>query len=252
MAAGRRKRAARAAVDLTGDLDVGTGALDPPGPQGLASDRRTATAADAICRAIDLVIGASALVVLSPALAVIAIAIRLQSPGPALFRQRRVGRDRRPFTVVKFRTMRIDASHDAHRRFVEALIAGEAPPPPATGGPRYKMARDDRITTVGRFLRRTSLDELPQLWNVLRGEMSLVGPRPPIPYEVERYPSHWFGRFAVKPGMTGLWQVSGRCELTPAQMIELDLDYARRRSPLLNLWILARTVPAVLSLRGAS
>jgi lipopolysaccharide/colanic/teichoic acid biosynthesis glycosyltransferase len=107
------------------------------------------------------------------------------------------------------------------------------------------------VTRVGRVLRRSSLDELPQLWNVLRGEMSLVGPRPAIPYEVEHYPPHWFARFAVKPGITGMWQVSGRSEVTLEEMVRLDVDYAGRRSLGLNLWILARTVPAVLGARGA-
>jgi lipopolysaccharide/colanic/teichoic acid biosynthesis glycosyltransferase len=162
-----------------------------------------------------------------------------------------VGRSLRPFTVNKFRTMRQGASHEQHRQFVQSLIAGEQPPTVA-GKPRFKLASDNRITRVGRLLRKTSLDELPQLWNVLRGDMSLVGPRPPIIYEVERYPAHWFTRFEVKPGMTGLWQVSGRCELTLAQMIELDIEYVRRRSLRTNLWILVRTVPAVLTRRGAS
>jgi lipopolysaccharide/colanic/teichoic acid biosynthesis glycosyltransferase len=134
---------------------------------------------------------------------------------------------------------------------VLSLIAGEQPES-RDGNPRFKLAGDERVTRVGRLLRRTSLDELPQLWNVLRGDMSLVGPRPPIPYEVEHYPAHWFPRFAVKPGLTGLWQVSGRSELTLEQMVALDIEYVQRRSPLLNLSILARTVPAVLSTRGAS
>ncbi len=120
------------------------------------------------------------------------------------------------------------------------------------GKPQFKLAGDDRITRVGRFLRSSSLDELPQLWNVLRGDMSLVGPRPPIPYEVDHYPAHWFRRFEVKPGITGLWQVSGRCELTLEQMIELDVEYVERRSLRLNVWILLRTLPAVLTSRGAS
>ena len=114
------------------------------------------------------------------------------------------------------------------------------------------MANDDRVTRVGRFLRKSSLDELPQLWNVLRGDMSLVGPRPPIPYEVEHYPPHWFERFAVKPGMTGLWQVSGRSELTLEEMIALDVEYARSRSLWLNVKILLRTVPVVFVGRGAA
>jgi lipopolysaccharide/colanic/teichoic acid biosynthesis glycosyltransferase len=130
-----------------------------------------------------------------------------------------------------------------HRDYMLALIESGTPAP--------KLAGDARVTRFGNFLRRTSLDELPQLWNVLRGDMSLVGPRPPIPYEVEHYPPHWFARFEVKPGVTGLWQVSGRSEVSLEEMIELDVEYVRRRSVLLNLWILVRTVPAVLSMRGA-
>ena len=138
--------------------------------------------------------------------------------------------------------MTAGASHDRHREFVHSLIAGTTPPP-VEGKPQFKLAGDDRITRVGRFLRSSSLDELPQFWNVLRGDMSLVGPRPPIPYEVDHYPAHWFRRFEVKPGITGLWQVSGRCELTLEQMIELDVEYVERRSLRLNVWILLRTLP---------
>ncbi|MGO9972304.1 MAG: sugar transferase [Solirubrobacteraceae bacterium] len=175
----------------------------------------------------------------------------MESDGPVIFRQVRLGRSRRPFTVNKFRAMHDGASHDVHREFVLGLISGEQPPPSDTG-PRFKLNRDARVTRVGSVLRRTSLDELPQLWNVIRGEMSLVGPRPRIPYEVEHYRPHWFGRFAVKPGVTGLWKVSGRCELKIEEMIDLDLEYVRRRSLRLNIWILLRTVPAIVTLRGAS
>jgi len=198
---------------------------------------------DFACRALDLTATVVLLVLLTPALLLIALAIRLDSPGPVLFRQRRVGRLRRSFMVAKFRTMQHGANHDVHRDYMLALIESGTPAP--------KLAGDARVTRVGAFLRRTSLDELPQLWNVLRGEMSLVGPRPPIPYEVEHYPAHWFERFLVKPGVTGLWQVSGRSEVSLEEMIELDVDYVRRRSVLLNIWILLRTAPAVLSMRGA-
>jgi lipopolysaccharide/colanic/teichoic acid biosynthesis glycosyltransferase len=183
------------------------------------------------------------LLLLAPILVLLALIIKLDSPGPVIFRQRRVGLDQAPFMVAKFRTMRQDADHDVHRDYVLALIASGTTAP--------KLAGDTRVTRVGKLLRKTSLDELPQLWNVLRGDMSLVGPRPPIPYEVEHYPPHWFARFAVKPGVTGLWQVSGRSEVSLEQMIELDIDYVRRRSPWFNAWILLRTVPAVLSARGA-
>jgi lipopolysaccharide/colanic/teichoic acid biosynthesis glycosyltransferase len=183
--------------------------------------RGTTRAGDVACRALDLALASIVLIVLAPVMALIAIAIKLDSSGPVLFRQRRVGRRQKPFEVNKFRTMTHGASHDVHREFVLSLINGEDQPERGDGGPRFKLASDARVTRVGRFLRRSSLDELPQLWNVLRGEMSLVGPRPPIPYEVEHYPPHWFERFAVKPGITGLWQVSGRCELTVEQMIDL-------------------------------
>jgi lipopolysaccharide/colanic/teichoic acid biosynthesis glycosyltransferase len=208
-------------------------------------------AVDCGCRVLDVVIAGALLLLLSPAMLLMALAIRLDSPGPALYRQRRLGRRLQPFTVVKFRTMRDGVGHDQHRAFVLELIAG-AVPEQNGDGPRFKLNRDSRVTRLGHYLRRSSLDELPQLWNVLRGQMSLVGPRPPISYEVENYPAHWFPRFAVKPGVTGLWQVSGRSELTLEEMIQLDLEYVRRRSPWLNLWILARTVPVVLSRRGAS
>ena len=206
---------------------------------------------DAYCRALDIGLSVVLLLLLAPIFALIGLAIRFDSAGPVLFRQRRFGRDLKPFQVTKFRTMHHGADHASHRTFVLGLIAGDHPERP-NGGPKFKMVGDERVTRLGSVLRRSSLDELPQLWNVLRGDMSLVGPRPPIPYEVEHYPAHWFARFAVKPGVTGLWQVSGRSELALEEMIRLDVDYARRRSLWLNLWILARTIPAVLSGRGAS
>jgi lipopolysaccharide/colanic/teichoic acid biosynthesis glycosyltransferase len=190
------------------------------------------------------------LVILLPLMLLIATAIQIESPGPVFFRQRRLGRSMEPFTVNKFRTMREGVSPEVHREFVLGLIAG-GKPTCADGKPLFKLREDSRVTRVGGILRRTSLDELPQLFNVLRGEMSLVGPRPPIRYEVENYPSHWFARFAVKPGMTGLWQVSGRGQLSLEEMIALDVEYIRRRSVWLNVWILLRTMPAVLSMRGA-
>jgi lipopolysaccharide/colanic/teichoic acid biosynthesis glycosyltransferase len=204
------------------------------------------------CRTLDVLGAAVILIVLTPLFLVIAAAIRLDSPGHVVFRQRRVGARRRPFTVNKFRTMRVDAEHEIHRTFVLRLINADGEVERSAERPFFKLSEDGRVTRVGRFLRRSSLDELPQLWNVLRGDMSLVGPRPAIPYEVEHYPPHWFARFAVKPGMTGLWQVSGRSELALEEMIRLDVEYIRRRSLRLNLWILLRTVPAVLFARGAA
>jgi len=232
---------------------MGTAATDRPDVvvQAIPARALASPVAELACRSLDVVVASLILALLSPVLLLVAAAIRLESGGPAVFRQQRLGRSLAPFTLNKFRTMRQGVSHDIHREFVLALIAGERPPE-GSSGPRFKLNDDARVTRVGRILRRTSLDELPQLWNVVRGEMSLVGPRPPIPYEVERYPAHWFGRFAVKPGVTGLWQVSGRSELTLEEMITLDIEYVERRSLRLNIWILLRTVPAVISLRGAS
>jgi lipopolysaccharide/colanic/teichoic acid biosynthesis glycosyltransferase len=223
----------------------------PSGLANVSAPGRGARLGEALWRTIELALSVSLLVLLLPVLVLIAVAVRLDSAGPALFRQRRVGRELKPFIVNKFRTMHDGVSHDAHRAFVLGLIAGKHPEP-RKKGPRFKLVGDERVTRVGRLLRRSSLDELPQLWNVVRGDMSLVGPRPSIPYEVEHYPPHWSARFAVKPGLTGLWQVSGRSELTLEQMAALDTEYVRRRSLWLNLSILARTVPVVLSARGAS
>jgi lipopolysaccharide/colanic/teichoic acid biosynthesis glycosyltransferase len=232
---------------------MGTTAIDrtqsPPGEIPHAGSG--AWPVELSCRILDLLVAAVMLALLLPLMLAIAIAIRLDSGGPVLFRQRRVGRGQSPFTVTKFRTMRQGASHKVHQEFVLELIAGKVPAQ-REDGPRFKLASDPRVTRVGRFLRKSSLDELPQLWNVLIGDMSLVGPRPPIPYEVDHYPRHWFGRFGVKPGVTGLWQVNGRSEIPLEEMIKLDLEYVRRRSLWLNIWILLRTIPAVLSLRGAS
>jgi lipopolysaccharide/colanic/teichoic acid biosynthesis glycosyltransferase len=198
---------------------------------------------DVACRVLDVVATLAIAILLTPLMLAIALLIKVDSRGPVFFRQHRVGLHRRQFLVAKFRTMHHGADHDVHRDYMLALIESGTPAPKLTG--------DSRVTRVGRFLRRTSLDELPQLWNVLRGEMSLVGPRPAIPYEVDQYPPHWFARFAVKPGVTGLWQVSGRSEVSLEQMIQLDVEYARRRSLWLNAWIMLRTVPAVLTARGA-
>lgn len=217
----------------------------------VGADRRPKQAVDLLCRTLDVCLSVVLLVLVLPLSALIAVAIRLDSPGPVLFRQRRFGRDQKPFVVTKFRTMHHGVGHETHRSFVLGLIAGDHPERP-DGGPKFKMVEDERVTRVGRLLRHSSLDELPQLWNVLRGDMSLVGPRPPIAYEVEHYPPHWFARFAVKPGLTGLWQVSGRSELALEEMVRLDIEYTHRRSLWLNLWILVRTVPAVLRGRGAS
>jgi lipopolysaccharide/colanic/teichoic acid biosynthesis glycosyltransferase len=201
-------------------------------------------------RMVDVVLAAAIVLLLSPLLIAVAIAIRLDSSGSALFRQRRVGFGEREFTLFKFRSMRSDADPRGHREYVTALINGKE----ANGGRKdlYKLAVDDRITPIGRWIRKWSLDELPQLFNVIAGDMALVGPRPAIPYEVAEYPSWYLERFSVKPGLTGLWQVSGRNERTYEEMVRLDIEYAERRSLWLDLSILARTPLTVLARRGAA
>jgi lipopolysaccharide/colanic/teichoic acid biosynthesis glycosyltransferase len=200
------------------------------------------------CRALDLVVAFVALVLLTPLLLAIALWIRLDSRGPALFRQERRGRHMEPFVVNKFRSMQVNTPNDEHVAYVQSLIAGDAERKETL----FKLVADARVTNAGRILRKSSLDELPQLINVVRGDMSLVGPRPCLDYELEKYPPHAFGRFAVKPGITGLWQVSGRSQLSFDEMIALDLDYARQRSFWFNVKILLRTLPVVLFGRGAA
>jgi lipopolysaccharide/colanic/teichoic acid biosynthesis glycosyltransferase len=208
-------------------------------------------------RCLDLVGALTLILLLAPVMIAVAVAVRLDSRGPALFRQRRVGHRERQFTVYKFRSMRLDADEERHRRYVSALIGngsgGDGEEGGADGGENlYKLAVDDRITPVGRRIRSWSVDELPQLFNVVLGDMSLVGPRPAIPYEVESYPAWYAKRFAVKPGLTGLWQVSGRNQRTYEEMVTLDIDYAESRSLLGDLAILARTPVAVLGRKGVA
>jgi lipopolysaccharide/colanic/teichoic acid biosynthesis glycosyltransferase len=198
------------------------------------------------------------LVILSPLMLVIAIAIMLDSRGPVIFRQERVLGDQtldggnpssKTFTFLKFRSMQHNADETPHRRYVEELIKGHVSAP--NGSDRlYKLHDDPRVTRVGRFLRRTSLDELPQLFNILRGEMSFVGPRPAIPYEVCQYRTWHLQRLTVTQGLTGLWQVRGRSELNFDEMVTLDLEYTRKRSLRLDIGILLSTIPAVLSACG--
>jgi lipopolysaccharide/colanic/teichoic acid biosynthesis glycosyltransferase len=197
-------------------------------------------------RVLDLALAILLLVVTSPLLLVAAVLVRSTSPGPVLFRQTRVGRGGEPFCMLKFRTMRVGCPDDAHRDYVRQLLAGEAE---AHDG-LYKLDDDPRVTRVGAVLRRLSIDELPQLLNVLTGDMTLVGPRPALPFEAELFPAWAAPRYLVAPGLTGLWQVSGRNRLTMLQGLELDVAYVDHRSFLVDLRILLRTVPAVLG-RGA-
>jgi len=201
-------------------------------------------------RLLDLAVATACLALLSPLLGIVAVLIRLTTPGPALFRQIRLGKDSSPFLLYKFRTMYADSPDDLHREYVRKLLTQEEPPDGGRSGV-YKLEHDDRITPIGRLIRRTSIDELPQLLNVIRGDMSLVGPRPALPWEAEMLDTGHFARFSVPPGLTGLWQVSGRNTLTMKQGLELDVEYVRRQGLALDLWILLKTIPVVLSTHGA-
>jgi exopolysaccharide biosynthesis polyprenyl glycosylphosphotransferase len=192
-------------------------------------------------RAFDVALAALALLVAAPVLAVAAVAIKVDSPGPVFFGQTRVGRGNRPFRIWKLRTMVADA--DA----MKAQLADQN----QADGPLFKMDHDPRVTRVGRFLRKTSLDELPQLWNVLRNDMSLVGPRPGLPSEAVHWDAELRERLRVKPGITGMWQVHGRSDAGFDEYARLDLYYVHNWSLLVDLAILARTVPTVLWSKGA-
>ncbi|MDQ3762131.1 MAG: sugar transferase [Actinomycetota bacterium] len=198
-------------------------------------------------RAVDLVVVVIALLVLMIPMLLIAMAIRLGTSGPALYRQQRIGRGGRPFTMYKFRTMRVGCSDAQHRELIARELRGED----TSVGGSWKIDSDPRVTRLGSILRRTSIDELPQLFNVLRGQMSLVGPRPCLAWEAEMFPAKFAERFDVPPGLTGLWQVSGRSTMGTLEMLELDLAYVRSWSFRTDLSILLRTVPTLLRGHGA-
>jgi exopolysaccharide biosynthesis polyprenyl glycosylphosphotransferase len=214
---------------------------------------RRARVSGAIKRLLDITASSALLLLASPLFLLIAMLVKLKSPGPVFFRQARVGALGKPFTMLKFRTMHLHADHAIHKEFVSQLIKGAAPSGgDVTQAAQFKIVDDPRVTAIGRLLRKTSLDELPQLWNVLRGDMSLVGPRPPLAYEVEQYkPWHYRRVLEAKPGMTGLWQVSGRSRTTFDDMVRLDLRYAKNPSAWQDIKILAATPKAVISGKGA-
>lgn len=238
-------------------------------------------------RLMDFICALLLVILLSPLFLLIALCVKLDSRGPVYFRQTRVGHNRRignrrstrrhetstlrerrsgadrrtqdlagmPFGIYKFRSMYVNSEVSLHRRFVERFIKGqtaESGDGPNSGSLKFKLERDPRVTRVGRILRRTSLDELPQLFNVLKGEMSLVGPRPPIPYEVEQYEQWHKERLSVLPGITGLWQVRGRSQVSFDEMVRLDLHYVEHMSIALDVKILALTPWAALSGKGAA
>jgi len=199
---------------------------------------------EAVKRAVDIVLASVLIVIAAPLLLLLCCLVRLTSAGPALFRQERIGRDMKPFTMLKLRSMYMGNDDRMHRAYVTGMLSGEEGAP-AQNGALFKLVGDPRATPLGAWLRRTSLDELPQLVNVLRGEMSLVGPRPMLPWETQMLAEPYRPRFSVKPGITGLWQVSGRSRLSMRTALELDVEYTRRRGLVLDLGILARTVPAL-------
>jgi exopolysaccharide biosynthesis polyprenyl glycosylphosphotransferase len=192
-------------------------------------------------RAIDIIGASGALLMLAPLLVGVAIAIKLTSPGPVFFRQKRVGHMGELFEMLKFRSMR----QDADRLKQQLMEQNEAT------GPAFKMKNDPRITPIGRFIRKYSIDELPQLWHVLMGTMSLVGPRPVVPEEAADYQEWHRKRFEVKPGLTCIWQVQGRSDVTFDEWMRMDVEYVETRSLMLDLTLLVKTVPAVLTGRGA-
>ena len=235
------------------DLEKGGRPADKSLYPDLSPRDTAAKASRSIKRSIDIIGSLCSLILLSPLLIAIAVVIKLTSKGPILFKQQRLGQYGVRFTFLKFRSMRFQNDAKIHRDYVKQLISGnEDYQQQKPHGGVYKIKNDPRITPIGRFLRRTSLDELPQFFNVLKGEMSLVGPRPPIPYEVEAYEIWHRRRFLeVKPGITGLWQVEGRSKVEFDEMVRLDLKYAKTWSPWLDIKILLRTPTAVLRGDGA-
>jgi lipopolysaccharide/colanic/teichoic acid biosynthesis glycosyltransferase len=212
-------------------------------------------------RCLDVVLAIVLLILLLPLMLLIAMLIKLDTPGRIFFVQERVGARRlskdgrtswqvRNFPFYKFRSMIQDADQSLHQNYIAAWVAGHASGSTATGT-MFKLTNDPRVTRVGRILRKTSLDELPQLLNVLKGEMSLVGPRPVPIYEADQYQAKHYERLTALPGITGLWQVKGRCQVSFEDMIDMDIEYIRNQSLWLDIKILALTLPAVLSGRGA-
>ena len=236
------------------DQDISGRPSNPTLYPDLSSRDNTRQFLSGIKRMMDILGSALALIMCTPLLLIIALAIKVSSKGPVFFRQQRIGQHGKRFMFLKFRSMHTDNDPSVHKEYVTKLIAGHAERNPSNGNGEgvYKLTNDERITRVGTFLRRASLDELPQFLNVLKGDMSLVGPRPALPYEVAAYQT-WHRRrvLEVKPGLTGLWQVNGRNRLRFDEMVRLDLRYAKSWSPWLDIKILMRTPRAVLMGEGA-
>ena len=203
-------------------------------------------------RLLDVIFSLLMLVPLCLVMVAVAILIRLDSEGPVFYRQQRVGLNGAMFTLYKFRTMSLHNDDSLHRHAAARFISGQIVSGDATEDISYKLTKDARVTRIGRFLRKTSLDELPQFFNVLRGEMSLVGPRPPLPYEVELYSPFDRLRLAGKPGLTGIWQVYGRSRVSFRSMVEMDIEYLRQQSLWRDLKLIALTVPVMLFAQGGA
>lgn len=205
-----------------------------------------------IKRLLDIVLTLLALIPLSVVLLIVAVIIRLDSPGPAIFKQTRYGTNGTRFTFYKFRSMYNNVASSAHENAIVTWMDGSDVLNHHDKNTAYKLADDSRITRVGKFIRKTSIDELPQLWNVVRGDMSIVGPRPPVEYEVKRYSAHEFLRLAGKPGLTGTWQVYGRGRVTFPEMVDQDIAYLETQSLLYDLKLMILTVPVMLTGRGGA
>ena len=237
--------------------DWGQDSVKPSNPvfyPDLTRLAETKRASGTMKRMMDVIGSIIALICAFPLFVMIAVAIKATSKGPIFFRQRRIGQHGQPFVFLKFRSMFVGNNAGIHKEYVQQLIAGKAERQPSNGNGNgvFKLTRDPRVTKIGSVLRRTSLDELPQFINVLKGEMSLVGPRPPVPYEVEAYDLwHRARLLEAKPGITGLWQISGRSRVTFDEMVRLDLRYARSWTPWMDVQILLRTPGAVLLGEGA-
>ena len=225
--------------------------FDLPFRDAALGTRRSARSRHRGKRAFDVFVAGVCLLLFAPIMLLVAALVRLTSPGPALFRQTRLGQHGRPFVMYKFRTMFTGSRDDIHRTYVSHLLLDDRPQAAGKSG-LYKLDEDPRVTRIGAILRRTSIDELPQLFNVIRGDMSLVGPRPMLPWERDMVPAAHQARFVVPAGITGLWQVSGRSRLTMKEALDLDVQYVQRRSFAVDLLILVKTAWILVVWRGGA
>jgi len=232
-------------------VDLGAAEAAPAGVAGSRPARRTGALYGFTKRTLDLVVAMLLVIVLSPLLLLVALLVRVTSAGPAIFRQTRIGQDGRPFTMYKFRSMHAGADPHVHQMAIQKYIRGELLTE-SSPKVRFKLTKDMRVTPLGKVLRKTSIDELPQLFNVIRGEMSLVGPRPALPYELPHFSESALVRLSVPQGITGLWQVRGRGQATWEQSLALDVEYAEHCSFLLDCKILLLTIRSLVFAVGGA